>query len=136
MRKLYNCYIIFLLINTFSASAFYGDKSNIGYEDFKYLATPPNVNFSFTSDGSCSGTPIIFTSTVSGIAPFKYSWDFGDGTTSTDSNPKHVFNATGCGSQNFTVKLTVTDKNGEVNSVTKTVAVKQKPDLKFTNLMW
>lgn len=134
MRKLYNCYIIFLLINTFSAFAFYGDKSNSGYNDFKYLATPPNVNFSFTSDGSCSGTPIIFTSAVSGIAPFKYSWDFGDGTTSTDSNPKHVFNATGCGSQNFTVKLTVTDKNGEVNSVTKTVAVKQKPDLKFTNL--
>ncbi|WP_100841513.1 PKD domain-containing protein [Flavobacterium sp. 5] len=135
MRKLYFFYILFFLIKTASV---YGlcttNNSNYRDKSFRDLILPPNVNFSFTSDGACSGTPINFTSVVSGNAPFKYSWDFGDGSTSSISNPNHTFTALGCGTQNFTVKLTVTDANGEVNSISKNVSVKQKPDLKFTNL--
>ncbi len=49
-----------------------------------------------------------FASTVSGISPFSYYWDFGDGGTSTDSNPIHTFpnNAT------YNTCLTVTDASG------------------------
>ncbi len=35
-------------------------------------------------------------------------WDFGDGSTSTENNPKHSYSKTGL----FDIKLTVTDENG------------------------
>ena len=53
--------------------------------------TPLSVSFS----GSASG----------GTAPYSYSWDFGDGTTSAAQNPGHVYSALG----NYTAILTVTD---------------------------
>ena len=93
----------------------------------------PTVDFTFNNNNSCSDTPITFNPIVSGDAPYTYVWDFGDGTTSTNSNPTHAFTALGCGIQNFSVKLTVTDRNGLSNSITKTVSVQQKPDLKFVN---
>ncbi|MFC3336045.1 PKD domain-containing protein [Flavobacterium palustre] len=99
----------------------------------KVLAAPV-VDFSFNNNNSCSDTPITFNPNVSGDAPYTYLWDFGDGTTSTDSNPTHSFTALGCGVQNFDVKLTVRDRNGLDNSVTKRVSVQQKPDLRFINL--
>lgn len=133
MRKFYFCYILFLFSVTASVYGF--SATNENYHNKKnHIVLAPNIDFSFTSDGSCSGTPIAFTSVVSGSGPFKYLWDFGDGTTSTDSNPNHTFTAVGCGSQNFSIKLTVTDAIGGVNTITKNVSVKQKPDLKFTNL--
>ncbi|MFA9194463.1 PKD domain-containing protein [Flavobacterium sp. FBOR7N2.3] len=94
----------------------------------------PTVDFSFNNNNSCSDTPITFVPIVSGDAPYTYIWDFGDGTTSTNSNPTHAFTALGCGIQNFNVRLTVRDRNGLTNSITKTVSVQQKPDLRFVNL--
>ena len=135
MGKYYFFCIFFLSISTASIYGF-SNTDTTSYRDnnFRSLFLPPVVNFSFTSDGTCSGTPITFTPIVTGNSPFKYVWDFGDGSTSTQTNPSYAFVALGCGSQNFSVKLTVTDTNGEVNSITKNVLVKQKPDLKFTNL--
>ena len=94
----------------------------------------PSVDFSFNNNNSCSDTPITFNPIVSGDAPYTYVWDFGDGTNSTNSNPTHAFTALGCGVQNFNVKLTVKDRNGQENSVTKIISVQQKPDLRFVNL--
>lgn len=110
-------------------------KANLLHHSFEISVLAPSVDFNVDNPNSCSGTPITFTPIVSGDAPYTYAWDFGDGTTSSESNPTHIFTALGCGSQSFTVQLIVTDKNG-VNSspVTKTVNVQQKPDLKFVNL--
>lgn len=134
MGKLYLLYLSFILILTNSV---YGFNKSVVYErnniDLNCIA-PPTVDFNFTNDGACSGTPVTFNAVVTGNAPFKYDWDFGDGTTASASSPNHSFTALGCGLQNFTVKLTVTDVNGEVNTVTKIISVKQKPDLKFTDL--
>ncbi|RYF21382.1 MAG: PKD domain-containing protein [Flavobacteriales bacterium] len=134
MGKLYFLPLYLFLLFTFNT---YGNSTS---EINKHLSknhentvAPPNVTFNFTNDGACSGTPVTFTAVVSGTGPFKYVWNFGDGTTSTDANPSHEYIALGCGLQNFSVKLTVTDANGEVNSATKNVSVKQKPDLKFVN---
>ncbi len=41
-----------------------------------------------------------------------FLWDFGDGTTSTDANPNHIFESTNTDPKSFSVQLIVTDING------------------------
>ncbi|MBC3758880.1 PKD domain-containing protein [Hyunsoonleella sp. SJ7] len=91
----------------------------------------PTVDFTFNNDNACSGTPVNFTTNVTGASPFTYSWNFGDGNSSNNNNPTHVFDALGCASQTFNVTLTVTDTNGCVSAITKTIDVRQKPRLEF-----
>lgn len=135
MGKYYFLYLHFVFLITSSVYSFNNDeKRNFTLKSEINEKLPPTIDFTFASNGACSGTPINFNATVAGNAPFTYKWDFGDGTTSIQNNPSHSFTAVGCGTQNFTVKLTVTDAKGEVNTVTKNVNVKQKPDLKFVDL--
>ncbi|SEQ42837.1 gliding motility-associated C-terminal domain-containing protein [Hyunsoonleella jejuensis] len=94
----------------------------------------PIVDFNFTNDNTCSGTPVNFTTNISGASPFTYNWNFGDGTTSNNNNPTHVFDALGCGNQIFNVTLTVTDDNGCTASITKPITVQQKPLLDFRDV--
>jgi PKD repeat protein len=69
---------------------------------------------------------------TSGAAPFSVSfynsaywnatsslWDFGDGTTSTDNCPFHVFREKGT----YTVTLTITGRGGDVKTETKVINV-------------
>jgi gliding motility-associated-like protein len=97
------------------------------------VSPPPLVDFTFDNNNTCSGTTIHFSSTVSGDAPFSYSWNFGDSGTSSAANPSHSFVSFGCGSQNFSVSLTVTDANNLTTSITKIITVKQKPDINFVD---
>ena len=133
MKKLYFLNLLFILIITTSVYSFSNDRSNYINKNYSTFIAP-GIDFSFTNDGACSGTPVTFNPSVTGNAPFTYKWDFGDNSTSTETNPSHSFKALGCGSQNFSVKLTVIDTNGESTTITKTVSVKQKPDLKFVDL--
>lgn len=94
----------------------------------------PTVDFNFNNDNTCSGTSINFTSIVSGEGPFTYLWNFGDGTTSTQTDPSHKFTALGCGNMDYNVLLVATDKNGETKSTVKTISVMEKPKLEFTDI--
>jgi large repetitive protein len=87
----------------------------------------PVVDFSFTNNNTCSGTPIQFTPSI--IGAYSYEWDFGDLSNSAINSPTHEFKAIGTGTQIFNVKLTVTDSLTSCrNSITKPVTVKQAPD--------
>ena len=68
---------------------------------------PLTVNFSSTGSNDPNGT-------VAG-----YLWDFGDGSTSTDANPVHIFTTPG----NYVVTVTVTDNQGAKSTNTVPVAV-------------
>jgi hypothetical protein len=56
-----------------------------------------------------------FQPTVSGgFSPYTFTWDFGDGKTSTEENPSHVYNKAGT----YTVKLTIKDdKQGTTDAI-------------------
>jgi len=98
------------------------------------VTVPPTVDFTFSNNATCSGTAVQFNSSVTGPLTYTYTWDFGDSTpTSSAQNPSHAFVALGCGTSNFTVTLTVTVGNCSV-SRTKTISVKQKPDISFTDI--
>lgn len=83
----------------------------------------PNANFSFTPTNPTVGQPIQFTDQstdpdgATDIA--SWSWDFGDGTTSTMQNPTHTYNV----AATFTVRLIVTDNAGNQGTAIKGVAV-------------
>lgn len=52
-----------------------------------------------------------------------YAWDFGDGGTATDANPKHTYAKGGT----YTVKLTANGDQGKSGSATQTVTIKTPP---------
>ncbi|WP_445752811.1 PKD domain-containing protein, partial [Polaribacter sp.] len=96
---------------------------------------PPTVNFTFTNDNSCSGETVQFNASAIGSGNFSYLWDFGDGKTSTLQNPTNVYtDILGCNTKDFNVKLNVTDGNGCSSEITKSVTVKEKPNLVIFDL--
>ncbi|MEJ2739824.1 MAG: DUF4349 domain-containing protein [Dehalococcoidia bacterium] len=50
-----------------------------------------------------------------GFQPYSYEWDFGDGSTSTEGYPQHVYKSSG----SYTVTLTVTDDKGNTDTETR-----------------
>ncbi|WP_460190509.1 PKD domain-containing protein, partial [Urechidicola sp. KH5] len=104
----------------------------INFTNDRNSSQPPTVTFSFNNDNTCEGTDIQFTSNVSGEnGAITYSWNFGDGGTSTDANPIYAYNnvTNGCGTQTYTVSLVVTDNDGPHTAVTNTVSVIRSPNL-------
>jgi len=68
-------------------------------------------NASFTAQNLCLGATTSFTLNDS-QTPTSVLWDFGDGATSTDTNPTHQY-AT---ADNYTVTVTVTSAGGTTNN--------------------
>jgi subtilisin family serine protease len=83
---------------------------------------PPDA--SFTS--SCSGLTCSFTdtSTDANNDIVARAWTFGDGGTSSATNPSHSYAASGT----FTVTLTVTDSKNASDSASTTISVSSDPD--------
>jgi len=57
--------------------------------------------------------PLQFSGSVNGgIPPYTWFWDFGDGNTSTEKNPKHIFDQSG----NYTITFTIKDNEDDIAS--------------------
>jgi hypothetical protein len=78
----------------------------------------PGANFSVSASPS-AGAATTFTDTSTN-APTGWYWDFGDGASSSDQNPVHVFAAAG----SYSVKLSAGNMSG-TGVATKNVAVAQ-----------
>ena len=79
------------------------------------------ADFDFSVCSSCSArTSISVTFTdksTGGLKPYKYAWDFGDGTNSTRRSPSHRYT----GNETYTVTLTVADRAGHIASTSETI---------------
>ncbi len=73
----------------------------------------PTANFTYTKDG----TNVVFTNTSSNST--NYSWDFGDGGSSTEENPSHTYGSEG----DYTVTLTAMDDNGGSNDKVEVIVI-------------
>ncbi|HZR54325.1 MAG TPA: PKD domain-containing protein [Streptosporangiaceae bacterium] len=71
--------------------------------------TTGNAPLSVSFTGSATG----------GTAPYSYSWNFGDGSSSTAQNPSHTYSSAGT----FTATLTVTDSSSPAKTATATATV-------------
>lgn len=83
--------------------------------DHFYGPSPLTVRFDGTNSTDEAG-PIV-----------AYQWDFGDGSSSTDAQPSHVFQTVGTDPKSFTVRLTVTDEQGATQETTALVALNNNP---------
>ena len=87
----------------------------------QYIKIPnsPKAGFTFSAPPSCTVPVTVgFTNTSTGGAT-NYQWDFGDGQSSTLTNPSHTYSITGT----FTVRLITINASGCSDTITKINAV-------------
>lgn len=89
------------------------------------LAAGPQVNFNMSN--GCQAAPVLFANTTAGTVT-SYSWVFGDGNTSTQTNPQNTFASIGT----YQVTLQANNAAGCQNSVTKPITIYSKPQPNFS----
>ncbi|KAF7769902.1 hypothetical protein PCIT_a2826 [Pseudoalteromonas citrea] len=130
-------------VTPWSATTAYALGDKVSYQGFEYEATwwsqgaaPDKYSQVWKKGSACSDTTdpaptVEFSVTTSGlVATFsnlsrdngqitQTNWLFGDGNSSTEFSPTHSYRAAG----DYQVSLSVTDDQGQVSQVTKTVSV-------------
>lgn len=87
----------------------------------------PTPNFTVTNP--CLGEPVQFTNFSSiGSGTFTSFWDFGDGNTSLNTNPSHLYASAGT----YDVALTVVSEHGCADSIHHSVTLRPIPVAGFT----
>jgi len=88
--------------------------------------SPPTANFSWSPMEPLARTQITFTDLSTdagglfgGGSIVSWNWSFGDSDSSTAQNPKHEYGKSGM----YTVRLTVTDDQGESSTFSKNINV-------------
>jgi len=80
---------------------------SIGGDHEVVVSGAPVANFSAEPTSGCAPLNVSFTDESTGN-PTSWTWDFGDGSNSTDQNPTHQYTTAG----NYTVNLTVSNECG------------------------
>jgi len=102
-----------------------GYSPDIGAFESAYAYTPPNASANASPSTGYSPLDVNFTaSTSGGTSPYTYSWDFGDGSTSSDQNPSHTYSA----ANDYSAILTVTDNNDNQDTATITINVSEQSE--------
>lgn len=81
----------------------------------------PHASFTFSPEEADNGEPVEFINESEGEGTLSYSWNFGDGATSTEESPTHAYHVSS--SDNMTVRLAVANEDGCSDDTTAVVAV-------------
>lgn len=82
---------------------------------YQYTIYPdPLAGFSAVDNFGCQPITVSFQNNSSNLENPTYLWDFGDGTTDTQTNPTHVYEIPGI----YDITLTVTNSTGCINTLT------------------
>jgi gliding motility-associated-like protein len=99
-------------------------------EDTLYVKNTPTPSFSYSSSG-CIADSVYFTDNTvyeTGTYSYRWTWDFGDGNTSTLRNPAHKYQVPGT----YTVKFSFITNIGCISTTTPVqVSVNPIPQAKF-----
>jgi PKD repeat protein len=94
------------------------EKAHAQFDNFCTTSEPPPeppvADFAGSPTSGCAPLAVSFTDQSTGV-PTSWSWDFGDGGSSTEQNPSHTYNEAGT----YTVALTATNGCGS-DTETKT----------------
>ncbi|MBX7108469.1 MAG: PKD domain-containing protein [Chitinophagales bacterium] len=82
-----------------------------------------DAEFDYQIIKTCIGDSLVFTDLSVGDTTITWSWDFGDGNTSTDINPSHLYAGTGT----YDVILAITDTGGCFNQDTISISTYLEP---------
>jgi PKD repeat protein len=108
-------------------------STNNGCKDTlqKTVTVNPEVQANFNSaNAGCSPYPVSFQN--QSIGGQSYTWDFGDGDSSLNSSPSHLFVNDSLRDTTFQVKLLIESQYNCVDSVFSTVQVFAKPIANFS----
>ena len=114
--------LLALILPTASASS----SESSGYIT---VGLPPLANFDGLYAYNTVPATVTFRDHSTGTTPMNYLWAFGDGATSTDQNPSHIYLSKGL----YTVRLTVTNAYGSSTETKENyIAIGLAPKADFT----
>ena len=90
-----------------------GCGKSLAKSNYIPLSAGPNADFTAAATSGCVPFNASFTNNTTGAV--SYAWDFGDGNSSTQTNPTHVYTTTGT----YTVRLIATNSGGCKDTITK-----------------
>jgi len=98
--------------------------NNMYIDDIEVTGTPVQpliANAHGPYHGYVNATIQFYGSATGGVSPYSWHWNFGDGNTSNQQNPTHVYTSPG----NYTVTLNVTDAWGNWSIDTTTAVIEE-----------
>ena len=94
-----------------------GSDTETKTDYIEVLTDAPNASFYMNKTSGYAPLTVRFTDTSTSLSPLaSWYWTFGDGHTSTDQNPSHLYTAPGV----YTITLTVTNTAARTDTETKT----------------
>jgi gliding motility-associated-like protein len=117
-----NTYTVELIVNTANCTHSVTQTININVK--------PTANFTLSPVDGCPTHTVNFTNTS--ISATSYTWNFGNGNTSTVTDPIETFTNSSSSNVIYTVNLIASTSAGCTDSHTSTVTVFTKPQASFT----
>ena len=103
---------------TLSVTNSFGCRRTLTIPSMVRVYDTVKANFSFVAESACQPPfRVNFENKSIGVGIVSQKWDFGDGTTSTDKDPTHLFNKVGM----FTITLISTNSRGCSDTVKQSI---------------